>query len=678
MGKGIINYDAEETNRLLAFIKEILDGGGINLDAPKDGNIYGQKDGEWAKAQEQLESGKNIKTLNGVSVLGEGNIDIAPTIGENGNWYINGLDTGKPANGKDGADGVSLGEIALVQETGTGTGSENKVMSQAAVTRELTELAKFTYTNSEKGNYFIKELFFSEKFITEKNWENIYLYQVRRNQDGNWMLIFSDDKVGTNSFALQIKEELSFLYNEFVYAIVNWNTYEQGTHFETDKIKINKEISFDSSFSPVINSFINYINSSQLATITGDSKTKAASQFLVKQETEKLLPTLNYFSVSDDAYEASTFLKEIYLSEKFLESKAWNDLYIYQRRKNVSGTYNIILSSDISATDSFGLNSLSEDNTLLGNEQLDAYAVVNWDVIKTEGTDFKVLHLDINRAKKIQYAPYICNYISSKKIVLEPSVKNMNTQTNTDFSNLLKTIGKTPMLTWVDDDGVYDGVEKIRPVFEELGIPMTFGLIPPLSDIAHDAVTRKEYFLDLQKDGHHCTTHPKHDKWYGEIDIKTVESSLIDCMVELQSSGFLHSDYLIYPGYGDSYEEIREIVKKWCKAGVTAGYNETLNHLGDSTKWRIKRCFIEFSSERTVEWYKSLVDKCYSDGDWLIFGTHSNGFDSSTDTADITANNIGNLKTLWQYAISLHIKIYTLHDAYSRREFLFTFNEINL
>lgn len=547
-----------------------------------------------------------------------------------------------------------------------------------ATKEELTELAKYTYTNSKKGNYFIKELFFSEKFITEKNWENIYLYQVRRNQDGNWMLIFSDDKVGTNAFALQIKEELSFLYNEFVYAIVNWNTYEQGTHFETDKIKINKEISFDSSFSPVINSFINYINSSQLATITGDSKTKAASQFLVKQETEKLLPTLNYFSVSDDAYEASTFLKEIYLSEKFLELKAWDDLYIHQRRKNASGTYNIVLSSDISATDSFALNSLSEDNTLLGNEQLDAYAVVNWDVIKNDGIDFKVLHLDINRAKRIQYAPYICNYISSKKIVLEPSVKNMNTQTNTDFSNLLKTIGKTPMLTWVDDDGVYDGVEKIRPVFEELGIPMTFGLIPPLSDIAHDAVTRKEYFLDLQKDGHHCTTHPKHDKWYGEIDIKTVESSLIDCMVELQSSGFLHSDYLIYPGYGDSYEEIREIVKKWCKAGVTAGYNETLNHLGDSTKWRIKRCFIEFSSERTVEWYKSLVDKCYSDGDWLIFGTHSNGFDSSTDTADITANNIGNLKTLWQYAISLHIKIYTLHDAYSRREFLFTFNEINL
>lgn len=139
MGKGIINYDAATTNELLAYVKKIKDGGGINLDAPKDGNLYGQKDGEWEQAQEKLVEGENIKTINGVSVLGSGNIDVAPTIGENGNWYINGKDTGKPAKGKDGADGVSLGEIALVQETGTGSGSNQKVMSQEAVTNELNK-----------------------------------------------------------------------------------------------------------------------------------------------------------------------------------------------------------------------------------------------------------------------------------------------------------------------------------------------------------------------------------------------------------------------------------------------------------------------------------------------------------------------------------------------------------
>lgn len=66
--------------------------------------------------------------------------NITPTIGENGNWFINGEDTGKPAKGRDGANGVSLGEIALVQETGTESGSENKVMSQKAVSEKLTDL----------------------------------------------------------------------------------------------------------------------------------------------------------------------------------------------------------------------------------------------------------------------------------------------------------------------------------------------------------------------------------------------------------------------------------------------------------------------------------------------------------------------------------------------------------
>lgn len=145
MGKGIINYDAATTNELLDYVKEIKEGGGINLDAPKDGNLYGQQDGEWKQAQEKLVNGETIKTLNGVPVLGSGNIDVAPTIGDNGNWFINGEDTGKPSkgtDGKNGADGVSLGEIALVQETGTESGSENKVMSQKAVSTKFSELGE--------------------------------------------------------------------------------------------------------------------------------------------------------------------------------------------------------------------------------------------------------------------------------------------------------------------------------------------------------------------------------------------------------------------------------------------------------------------------------------------------------------------------------------------------------
>ena len=38
------------------------------------------------------------------------------TIGENGNWFIDGVDTGKPSKGEDGADGAdgSIGTLSLI------------------------------------------------------------------------------------------------------------------------------------------------------------------------------------------------------------------------------------------------------------------------------------------------------------------------------------------------------------------------------------------------------------------------------------------------------------------------------------------------------------------------------------------------------------------------------------
>lgn len=542
---------------------------------------------------------------------------------------------------------------------------------------KLTELEnksnKTVYTLSSLGNQFIKELYFTEKFQSEKNWNEIYIYQVRRNASGLWMIVFSDDKSATNSFVVQSNQEDFFIYNEYVYAIVNWDAYNDGTHYVNGDIQLIKNICINSVLSPSIYFVINITNE------TGESKDKVVSQFLLKKEIDKISPNLNYFSFTDDDKAASEFIKEIYISDKFLETRKWDDLYICQRRKNYGETnlFSVILSNDKSATDSFSFNALSDDKTLVGSDYFEVYMLVDWSKI-SDGIDYKVLHLSLNKAKQLQYNPYISSYLYNKNKVDGPSIKSMDINTNTHFKNLLGTVGKTPMITWIDDDGVYSGIEKIKPIFEELGISVTFGIIPPISDIAHDSVTREQYFHDLQKKGHHFTTHPKHDKWYGEsIDIKTVESSLIECMVELQNSGFLHSDYLIYPGYGDYYEEIREVVKKWCKAGIIAGFNETLNHLGDSTRWRIKRCFIEFSPERTLDWYKSLVDKCYSDGDWLIFGTHSNGFIESDDTSDGSINNTGNLKLLWEYVINKKIKVYTLHDAFSRREYLFVFNEIN-
>lgn len=101
--------------------------GGIELSGDKSAEELGlQRSGEYA-TKEELER-------------------ATPYIGENGNWFVGGEDTGKPAQGESG---VSLGEIALVQETGTDTGSENKVMSQMAVSQSLAKISsKINHENN--------------------------------------------------------------------------------------------------------------------------------------------------------------------------------------------------------------------------------------------------------------------------------------------------------------------------------------------------------------------------------------------------------------------------------------------------------------------------------------------------------------------------------------------------
>ena len=146
----------------------------------------------FAGKQDALVSGTNIKTINGDSVLGSGNINLnsissvsaTESAVSGGNNVVtitqsngtttsfnvkNGIDG---QDGADGADGVDLGEVALVQTTGDAT---DKVMSQNAVTeygRKVTtedldgtsnwikaqltaqgwEFGKYIYGNAEPKN----------------------------------------------------------------------------------------------------------------------------------------------------------------------------------------------------------------------------------------------------------------------------------------------------------------------------------------------------------------------------------------------------------------------------------------------------------------------------------------------------------------------------------------------
>lgn len=284
----------------------------------------------------------------------------------------------------------------------------------------------------------------------------------------------------------------------------------------------------------------------------------------------------------------------------------------------------------------------------------------------------------------------------SIKLTTISTIPKMNKNTNTDFSLMLKSVGSTPMATWIDDDGVVThtngGISGVVvPVAEAVGIPVTFAVIPPLGDsvvVGGVTMTRGEYFNILQNKGHQIVSHPEHTYWYGtNYNLDKVKETLIESLQDLQEYKMLHSDMMVYPGSSGANSDVVEQVRKWCMCGVLSGYG-TPNHLGDSTKWAIKRTFVNFADYYSLHssdpgfvssmvWYKSQVDAAFANGDWIIFGTHSYQFTTSEDTTDPNANTLGNLKELMQYSVTKGLEFRTLWDVYNRRRFLFEFNEIN-
>lgn len=273
------------------------------------------------------------------------------------------------------------------------------------------------------------------------------------------------------------------------------------------------------------------------------------------------------------------------------------------------------------------------------------------------------------------------------------TIDKMNTQTNSNFANFLKVIGTTPMVTWIDDDGDVENINSIlKPILDELNIPVTFAVIAPFSNdpivIGNETTTALEYFKTMQENGNHIASHPSHYYWYGEHqNIAQAEKTLVQCLSYLQTNGFIHSDAFIYPGTSVSTPSIVEMVKKWVLCAVKAGYFNA-NHLGDRDRYNIGRMAINFASvyedhhsdtgfTSAMDWYKAKVDELLTTGDWLVFGTHSYDFTNSDSTADPNANTRGNLKALLEYVKDSNIPVYTLWDAFNRRRYLFDFKEMN-
>ena len=209
--------------------------------------------------------------------------NATPSIGENGNWIVGGKDTGKPSRG---ADGVSLGEIALEQTTGS---NQNAVMSQAAVTEVLN-----------KNQQEVTIVLYSKLTdITEEEMGKIYKYGFCLDYHSlNRYFIFNKHKLRTAT--IDIQERLTKFNAE--------NIFHQGSGFITINWKVSTSAtSYDGTFSN--NEYLRkIIGVVDLGNSTTNNNILASSKRIESFKFKNMKFTLGKISSEFVTYESYKFL----------------------------------------------------------------------------------------------------------------------------------------------------------------------------------------------------------------------------------------------------------------------------------------------------------------------------------------------------------------------------------
>lgn len=268
------------------------------------------------------------------------------------------------------------------------------------------------------------------------------------------------------------------------------------------------------------------------------------------------------------------------------------------------------------------------------------------------------------------------DYSEPKEIIKQKHIIDTNTDAFRDIaesysvstSKFLQSCAKTPMITWVDDDCNYNSIAEVKSLCDELEIKCTFGCITRDLSTAKILERLKEY----QSNGFHIASHTHtHDRWYKDttngtmFTIDECEADLITSLCTLRENGFLDGDMMIFSGGSAQRDGVEEIVSKWCRCAVKT--NGIVNHLYGDGRYFIRRVFINKS--KGYDYYKGLIDEAISNGDWLVFGSHS--YDTSETGFDFDL-----MRNILQYAKSQSVSIKTLNQAYKIRKSVYDFYEL--
>ena len=199
-------------------------------------------------------------------------------------------------------------------------------------------------------------------------------------------------------------------------------------------------------------------------------------------------------------------------------------------------------------------------------------------------------------------------------------IRSMETEAKGNRSIIATSKRKFPMITFIDDDGRTEVLEKWEPILKEKGNKLTIPLITGWMDdpsvtnvITWEDVHRlkKEYGVEFVS---HTHTHGHG----GQMTAQQIDDDLRDAKRVLQREGLSH-DIIVQP-YGENTDDVRKISRDYAKINVST--KEFVNTTPLDT-FRVGRITLGEDLYITFEQYKEKLDEAIANDGWIIFKSHS-------------------------------------------------------
>lgn len=194
-----------------------------------------------------------------------------------------------------------------------------------------------------------------------------------------------------------------------------------------------------------------------------------------------------------------------------------------------------------------------------------------------------------------------------------PTKDEMNTKVTATYYS------EKPMVTFIDDDGRAEVLEKWEPILQEKGNKLTIALVSSWLDNKESTVIQWEDVHRLKEQyGVEFINHTYEHKHATQLTDVEVDAEFRKNKEVLKREGLTH-DIIVQP-YGENTDSVRSISRKYAKANVSV--KEGVNTLPLDT-YRLFRISLGEDLYTTFEQYKEILDEAISKNAWIIFKSHS-------------------------------------------------------